>query len=47
MKELKVKYSIHKDIWKALKGYNGSGPRATQYANNVVQFAQYCSEVSG
>ena len=45
MKELKQKYAVHKNIWKALKGYNGSGARATEYANNVTQFTQYCSEV--
>jgi hypothetical protein len=47
MKELKQKYEIHNDIWKAIRAYNGSGESATRYANNVIQFAQYCSEVSG
>jgi hypothetical protein len=44
-KELVDKYAIHRDVWKAIKAYNGSGQSATRYANNVIQFAQYCSEV--
>lgn len=46
MKELKTKYAVHKDIWKTIKAYNGSGPKASVYANNVVQFSQYSSEVN-
>jgi hypothetical protein len=45
MKELKEKYKTQKDIWKAIKAYNGSGDAATRYANNVIQFAAYCSEI--
>ncbi len=45
MKELKEKYTTQKDIWKAIKAYNGSGDAATRYANNVIQFAAYCSEI--
>jgi hypothetical protein len=45
MRELKQKYTVYGDIWKTIKAYNGSGDRATIYANNVIQFTQYCSEV--
>lgn len=38
MSELSGKYKIYKDIWKTVRAYNGTGPRATEYANNVVQF---------
>jgi len=47
MKELKEKFATHKDIWKTIRAYNGSGSKATDYANNVIQFTQYCSEVTG
>lgn len=46
MKELKSKYAIHGDIWKTVRAYNGSGASATQYANNVIQYTQYCSEIA-
>jgi len=46
MKELKNKYAIQGDIWKTVRAYNGSGARATQYANNVIQYTQYCSEIA-
>lgn len=46
MSELKSKFAIHKEIWKTIKSYNGSGEKATQYANNVLQFTQYSSEVT-
>jgi hypothetical protein len=45
MKELVSKYKKHNDLWKAIRAYNGSGPSATDYANNVIQFAKYASEV--
>ena len=47
MRELKQKYNIYQDIWKTIKAYNGSGPAATNYANYVTQFTEYCSEVNG
>jgi hypothetical protein len=46
MKELKEKYQAQQDLWKAIRAYNGSGSAATDYANNVIQFAQYSSEVN-
>lgn len=42
MKELNYKYSIHKDIYKAIKGYNGAGIAAENYAKNVTQFIEWC-----
>ena len=44
-KELLGKYKIYDNLWKAVRGYNGSGSAATDYANNVTQFAKYFSEV--
>ena len=35
------------DLWKAIKAYNGSGPRAVQYAANVRVFTDYCAPVTG
>ncbi|MDQ3281400.1 MAG: hypothetical protein M3Q69_08310 [Acidobacteriota bacterium] len=45
IRELNEKYKIHHDIWKTVRAYNGTGSRATEYANNVVQFTAYSSEV--
>ncbi len=41
MKELNGKYAIAKDIRTAIRMYNGSGKRAENYANNVLQFYNY------
>jgi hypothetical protein len=39
MKELKGKWAAYpNDLFKTVKAYNGSGPRAENYANNVLQF---------
>lgn len=46
VRELRAKYERTNDIWAALKAYNGSGSSATKYANNVVQYTKYCSEIS-
>ena len=35
------------DLWAAIKAYNGSGTKATQYAENVKAFTRYCAEVVG
>lgn len=45
--ELKSKYKIEPDLWQAVRRYNGSGPKAVQYANNVFRFVEWCSEVPG
>lgn len=46
MEELEGKYAVQQDVWKAVRAYNGSGPSATDYANNVMQFASYSSQVT-
>ncbi|NKF90715.1 hypothetical protein GO286_03001 [Ralstonia solanacearum] len=43
--ELSEKYGESEDLWTTVKAYNGSGSAATEYANNVMQYRQYCSEV--
>jgi len=35
------------DLWLAIQRYNGSGPRAEQYARNVRVFNGYCATVTG
>lgn len=44
--ELKEKYRVHNDLWKAVRAYNGSGPTATRYANNVFTFREWCAETA-
>lgn len=46
MLELNRKWAVHKDMFKTIKAYNGSGPRAEQYANNVTIFIEYSREVN-
>ena len=46
MKELAAKYKAQKDLWKAVRAYNGSGAGAARYVNNVGQFASYSGEVA-
>ncbi|MGB5026598.1 MAG: hypothetical protein WBO44_14680 [Saprospiraceae bacterium] len=39
MNELMSKWTTHpNDLFKTIKAYNGSGPKAEKYANNVLQF---------
>lgn len=39
MQELKMKWAAHpNDLFATVRAYNGSGPRAENYANNVFQF---------
>ena len=45
MKELNEKFEIFKEVKEAIRAYNGSGPAAREYANNVMEFARYCAEV--
>lgn len=47
MSELKKKYAATGDIWKAIKAYNGSGPKADQYMKNVKAFTKDCAAVTG
>jgi hypothetical protein len=42
--ELKEKYRITGDLWRAVRAYNGSGASATKYANNVMIFRDWCGE---
>ncbi len=46
MMELNRKWAIHNNLFKTIKSYNGSGPAAEEYANNVIIFMSYSAEVS-
>ncbi|HYI64058.1 MAG TPA: hypothetical protein VEW71_04160 [Allosphingosinicella sp.] len=35
------------DLWEAIRAYNGSGPRARAYRDNVRAFTAYCATVTG
>jgi hypothetical protein len=39
--------ATHGDLWEAIRAYNGSGPRARQYATNVRVFTDYCAPITG
>lgn len=45
MSELIEKWERNKDMYKTIKAYNGSGPAAENYANNVMIFISYSKEV--
>ena len=47
IEELREKHAIHNDLWRSVKAYNGSGPRATEYANDVMEYAAFAREVLG
>ena len=48
VEELDDKLDSHSgDLWKAIKAYNGSGPNAQRYMENVKAFTDYCEEVTG
>lgn len=38
IKELKEKFAAQGELWEAVRAYNGSGPRARQYRENVKRF---------
>jgi hypothetical protein len=40
MAELKASGQGSPDLWTTVRKYNGSGPRAVEYANNVIHFFQ-------
>ena len=45
MKELRSKWASHpNDLFHTIKAYNGSGPRAENYANNVLQFLAWINQ---
>jgi hypothetical protein len=39
--------ATHGDLWKAIRAYNGSGPKAQKYMENVRYYAPICAEVVG
>jgi len=42
LKELHSKWQVHEgDLFNTVKAYNGAGPRAESYANNVMQFLSW------
>jgi len=41
MHELREKFRITRDLWEAVRAYNGSGPRARQYRDNVKVFTPW------
>ena len=43
--ELEKNYLHYKDLRTAIRAYNGSGPSAEQYADDVMQLLEWCSEV--
>jgi hypothetical protein len=45
--ELKKKYDVTHDIQDAVRAYNGSGPRAEQYARDVMRILPYCEDAAG
>lgn len=47
IQELIQKFNDTRDIWKAIERYNGSGPKAVQYRENVREFTEICGAVTG
>ena len=45
MMELEEKFRLTKNVKKAIEKYNGSGPKAREYAENVMLYTQYCEEI--
>jgi hypothetical protein len=45
MLELKQKYASQGEIKEAIRAYNGSGPRAREYADNVMHYAELSEEI--
>jgi hypothetical protein len=46
MMELRRTYARHGDVKEAIRAYNGSGQRARQYAENVMQFLEWSKETT-
>lgn len=44
--ELKKKYEATGDIQEAVRAYNGSGPKAEQYAQDVMRLLPFCEEAA-
>jgi len=47
VRELKRKFEATGDIQQAVRAYNGSGPRAEQYARDVMRLLPFCNEAAG
>lgn len=47
VEELKEKYRVTNDLWEAVRAYNGSGPAARKYRDNVKQFAVWTKDEIG
>jgi hypothetical protein len=45
LSELKTKYAHYKDLRTTVRAYNGSGPSAEAYADDVMTLLAWCSEV--
>jgi hypothetical protein len=45
VRELSEKYAHYQDLRSAVRAYNGSGPAAEAYADDVMQLLTWCSEV--
>jgi cell wall-associated NlpC family hydrolase len=46
VKELKHKFDVTGDIHDAVRAYNGSGPKAEQYARDVMRLLPFCQEAA-
>jgi hypothetical protein len=46
MIELRQKYHITQDKWEAVRAYNGAGPAAENYRENVKQFNLWLAEIA-
>jgi subtilisin family serine protease len=46
VKELKLKFEATGDIHDAVRAYNGSGPKAQQYARDVMRVLPFCEEAA-
>jgi hypothetical protein len=46
VRELKRGYDATHDIQQAVRAYNGSGPRAEQYARDVMRLLPYCEDAA-
>lgn len=44
MGELREKFRIQKELWESVRAYNGSGPRARKYRDNVKAFAVWTKD---
>ena len=45
--ELQKKFDATGDVHEAVRAYNGSGPKAVQYARDVMRLLPFCEEAAG